>query len=239
MLRKESRYVHTVGVRLGNERMWKRGRGSHGPQSTAPAGVPPGSSLPPRGPLSLGRGRGETHQMDPQETKRANKGSFLFDFKIPATEEEASALSWCPSFAPSAQGDVLGGLSPQAPWSRPQPCLQPQSGSPVPHPPQASLAVPRSDADPLNPDREGEINSILKAKWGYQGTRLDPQQPASLRRCPMPSARPPTGPWSRWLAAPSPHQHSHKSLGLQGCHLGLLCQQDAERKTPAENEGHF
>jgi len=224
--------------------MWKRGKGSHGPQSTAPAGVPPGSSLPPQGPLSLGRGRGKTHQMDPQETKRANKGSFLFDFKIPAAEEEASALSWCPRFAPSAQGDVPGGLSPQAPWSWPQPHLQPQSGSPVPHPPQASLGVPRSDADPLNPDRDGEINSILKAKWGCRGTRLDPQQPASPSHCPTPSARPPAGPWSGWLGrsrhpAPSSHQHSLKSLGPQECHLGLLRQQDAERKTPAENEGHF
>lgn len=77
---------------------------------------------PSQGPLSLGGG--EIYRMDPQETKGANKGSFLLDFKIPATKEEAAALSWCPSFAPSAHGEVPGGLSSQAPWSWPRHPLQ-------------------------------------------------------------------------------------------------------------------
>lgn len=71
-----------------------RGGESCSHQSMGRTGVPPCSSLPLSGPpLPRVGEEGETHQMDPQETKRANKGSFLFDFKIPATEEEAAALS--------------------------------------------------------------------------------------------------------------------------------------------------
>lgn len=44
----------------------------------------------------------ETHQMDPhthkkkKPTKKANRGSFLFDFKIPGMKKEGAPWSWCP-----------------------------------------------------------------------------------------------------------------------------------------------
>lgn len=111
--------------------MEKRNKGPRGgescsQQSTVPAGVHHALLCPSHKPLSWWK----THQMNPQETKRANEGSFLFDFKIPATKQEVAALSWCSSFAPSAQGDVPRGLSSQAPWSWPQHPLRATVGGP-------------------------------------------------------------------------------------------------------------
>lgn len=59
----------------------------------------------------------ETHQMDPhththkkrKTHKKANRGSFLFDFKIPGMKKEGAPWSWCPlpRLAPSPKEPPL------------------------------------------------------------------------------------------------------------------------------------
>lgn len=81
MLRREPCHVHTVGVRPGNEET-AGGRGTGGTQRpegvqalSAPSAAPSPNGDPPNGPT---------------RNQKTNKASFLFDFKMPATKEEAT-----------------------------------------------------------------------------------------------------------------------------------------------------
>lgn len=81
----------------------KRERASLGPhqsvKDTCPARV---SLAPTQQPFSPS----EVLQMDPQKKnpKKANRGSFLFDFRIPGRKEEGASWSWCPTNACSFPG---------------------------------------------------------------------------------------------------------------------------------------
>lgn len=224
MLRKESCYVHTVGACLGNEeRMWKRGTGGREEERAVASEAQ--CQQVSRHVLLCPSPWWETHQ----ETKRANDGSFLFDFKIPATKQEAAALSWCPSFAPSAQGDVPRGLSSQAPWSWPQYSLHATVRGPGTTP---STGITGGSQFRCRQRAQNKLHArnrveVLRCPAGPPAASLAALLPDAL--CQTASG----DPWPQFTSA------QFQSLRPQGCRLGLLCQQGPEKKTPGENEGHF
>lgn len=105
-MEKGDQYVQTVHECLRNEereaetrrrakgQTWEPTRvfrthiqlGSPQPYSTA--------LLPKRDPPN-----GPTKKIQKQTNKKANRGSFLFDFKIPRMKEEGASWSWCPTKA--------------------------------------------------------------------------------------------------------------------------------------------
>lgn len=103
MLRKETQYVQTVHECLRNERESrnkKREGASLGTHQSAPYTRPARvSTVPLNSPSPQERPAKWTHKKFKNKQKRANRGSFLFDFKIPGIKEEGTSWSWCPTKA--------------------------------------------------------------------------------------------------------------------------------------------
>lgn len=174
--------------------------------------------------------QGEGPPNGPTRNREATEASFLFDFKIPATKEEAA--SWCPGFAPSLQGNSQAGREAPAPQA-----LQPGG-------PSAATGAPRHTQTHPEGSGGGQAISILEAKGRADRAQLEA---CGQLHSPLTDALagPPAGPQSGPLQSschcpvPSLHWAQHKSLRQWGSQLGLLLQKGPERKTPGDSEGHF